>query len=257
MSAGHASGLFVPGDGPLYRMAPECKIAAGVLVVLVFAVTPREAFWALGIDGALVALLAILAGLPLRVLGRRLALEAPFVVFALLLPLLGRSPRTDFAGLSLSVPGLWGAWNILAKATLGFGVMTVLAATTATGDLLRGLERLRVPRVFTTVGVFMVRYAGVVAGEARRMRSARAARGERARWIWQARGTAATVGTLFVRAYERGERVHLAMASRGFTGSMPESRVAAPPGKQWAAALALPAAAAALAVLAGPAQGLR
>ncbi|HRE03653.1 MAG TPA: CbiQ family ECF transporter T component, partial [Ilumatobacteraceae bacterium] len=41
------------------------------------------------------------------------------------------------------------------------------------------------------------------------------------RWLWQARPIAASLGTLFVRSYEHGERVHLAMLSRGFTGSMP------------------------------------
>ncbi len=33
--------------------------------------------------------------------------------------------------------------------------------------------------------------------------------------------TARGVGSLFVRSYERGERVHLAMLSRGWTGRMP------------------------------------
>jgi cobalt/nickel transport system permease protein len=39
--------------------------------------------------------------------------------------------------------------------------------------------------------------------------------------VWQATAIASTAGTLFVRSYERGERVHLAMMSRGYAGSMP------------------------------------
>jgi len=32
---------------------------------------------------------------------------------------------------------------------------------------------------------------------------------------------AKSMGALFIRSYERGERVHLAMLSRGYTGRMP------------------------------------
>ncbi|HMZ14030.1 MAG TPA: CbiQ family ECF transporter T component, partial [Mycobacterium sp.] len=49
------------------------------------------------------------------------------------------------------------------------------------------------------------------------------------------------VGALFLRSYERGERVYLAMTSRGFDGTVPElaivgagPRATAP---QWLAAL--------------------
>jgi cobalt/nickel transport system permease protein len=34
---------------------------------------------------------------------------------------------------------------------------------------------------------------------------------------------ARSAGALFIRSYERGERVHLAMLSRGYTGKMPRS----------------------------------
>jgi cobalt/nickel transport system permease protein len=118
----------------------------------------------------------------------------------------------------------------------------VLAATTPVADLLRGLDRLRVPRVITAIAGFMVRYLGIVAGEAQRMHVARQSRGYDPRWLWQARGMAASAGTLFVRSYERGERVYLAMLARGYDGTMPAlagARAAA--SDWWAAALPLAA----------------
>jgi cobalt/nickel transport system permease protein len=75
--------------------------------------------------------------------------------------------------------------------------------------------------VITAIAGFMVRYLGIVAGEGRRMHVARQSRGYDPRWLWQARGIAASAGTLFVRSYERGERVYLAMLSRGYDGTMP------------------------------------
>ena len=52
-----------------------------------------------------------------------------------------------------------------------------------------------------------------------RMRVARLSRGDDPRWLWQIRGAAATAGTLFIRAYERGERVYAAMLARGYPGT--------------------------------------
>ena len=228
---GHGpDGLYVPGVGPLHRAAPEAKVAATLAFVAAVVVTPREQVWAFGLH-ALAALGAVaLAGLPAGVVARRLRVEAPFVAFALFLPVVGTGPRLDVLGVALSRPGLWGAWNVLAKATLGVLASVTLAATTPVPDLLRGLERLRAPRVVTGIALFMVRYLGLVTDEARRMHVARQSRGYDPRWLWQARGVAASAGTLFVRSYERGERAHLAMVSRGYTGTMPDLTGAPAPG---------------------------
>ena len=92
----------------------------------------------------------------------------------------------------------------------------------------------------------MVRYADVVTGELHRMRVARESRGHDPRWIWQAKAVASTAGALFVRSYERGERVYLAMVSRGYDGAMPQLHHHRAGRAEWAMALSLPAAAAAV-----------
>ena len=124
-------------------------------------------------------------------------------------------------GLSLSVDGLYGGWNIFAKGTLGVLASLLLAATTRTDEIVLGLDRLRCPPVLTQIATFMLRYLEVLAGEARRMRIARISRGDDPRFLWQLKGFAAGVGALFLRAFERGERVYLAMVSRGYAGRMP------------------------------------
>ena len=67
------------------------------------------------------------------------------------------------------------------------------------------------------------RYVFVLVGEAMRLRRAAAARGYRPRWLGQAVLIGRLVGRLFVRSYERAERVYDAMTLRGFTGQMPAS----------------------------------
>jgi cobalt/nickel transport system permease protein len=93
---------------------------------------------------------------------------------------------------------------------------------------------------------FMIRYGDVITGEMARMRVARQSRGYDGRWIWQARAVAASAGALFIRSYERGERVYLAMVSRGYDGVMPPTGERVGTAAEWWAALALPAIAATL-----------
>jgi cobalt/nickel transport system permease protein len=181
---------------------------------------------------------------------KRLVVETPFVLFAVFLPLIGRGERLDVLGISLSIDGLWAAWNILIKATLGLATTVLLGATTPIAEILHGLEHLRMPRLMTAIAGFMVRYADVITGELARMRIARESRGYDPRWFWQARAIASSAGTLFIRSFERGERVYLAMVSRGYTGAMPLDHDPAVPMGRWAAALALPALASMVAVVA-------
>jgi cobalt/nickel transport system permease protein len=249
-----AASLHVDADSPLHRLPPECKVAATLLFVVAVVATPREAWWAFVLDLGVLLGLARLGRVPVGLVARRLVLEAPFLAFAVLLPFVAAGPRVDVGPLSLSESGLWGAWNVVAKGTLGAMAAVLLVSTTELAAVLRGLERLHVPRAFTTVAGFMVRYADVVSGEMHRMSVARQARGHDPRWLWQARAVAASAGALFVRSYERGERVYLAMVSRGYDGTMPLVRDEAAPGRAWAAA-AVPALIAG--ALAGLAWGLR
>jgi cobalt/nickel transport system permease protein len=248
VGAGHSHALYLPGTSPLHRARPQCKLAAAVLFVLAVVTTPREAFWAFGVYAAALIVLARVAGLPLPTLARRLVIELPFLLFAVFLPLVGQGERVEVLGVSLAVEGLWAAWNIVAKGTIGVATSVILAATTPVPELLRGLA------AFTTVAGFMVRYLDVITDEVRRMHIARVSRGYDPRWIWQARAIAASAGTLFIRSYERGERVYLAMVSRGYAGSMPVLQDLAASRGQWLAALSLPAAAA---LVAATAWGLR
>jgi cobalt/nickel transport system permease protein len=134
---------------------------------------------------------------------------------------------------------MWAAWNILAKATLGMMAATLLAATTLPVDLVAGLQALRLPQPIVAIFTFFVRYVDVVADQYSRMRTAQAARGMRTGSMRSWPVLASGLGALFVRSFERGERVHLALVSRGYDGRLP-APAAGSSGSWWLAA-ALPA----------------
>lgn len=232
MSGVHAHALHFHGHSPVHRTSPHVKIAALFVFVAAVVATPTQAVWAFGVHGAILFVAVGMAGLPARFFLSRLSIEVPFVIFALAMPFVGVGPRVEVGPLVLSVAGLWGAWNVLAKATLSVGASVVLSATTEIPDILTGFERLRAPRMLTAIAGFMVRYVEVIVAEIGRVRTAIAARlGDRSR-LGEAATLATVAGATFVRSYERGERIHQAMTARGYDGSMPEA-IDPPPASGW------------------------
>ena len=220
MGAGHGHRLHFHGHSAVHRAPAHLKVLALLGFMLVVVATPpqwRPAFAAYAV--AVVAVVA-LSRVPFAYVAKRMVIEVPFVVFALLMPFVATGPRVDVLGLSLSEDGLLAGWGLLAKGTLGVMASLTLAATTEPRDLLVGLERLRMPSQLVQIIGFMIRYLDVVTDEMRRMKVARESRGfsgngPRA-WAVYARAA----GALFIRSYERGERVHLAMLSRGYDGTV-------------------------------------
>jgi cobalt/nickel transport system permease protein len=77
------------------------------------------------------------------------------------------------------------------------------------------------PNLLVQIATFMLRYLNVINDEMERMSVARSSRGFEARGIKDWKFLASAAGALFIRSYERGERVHLSMISRGYEGTLP------------------------------------
>ena len=202
-------------------MPAHLKVLALVGFMLVVVATPREWFAAYAFFLAVLVTVGAVARVRPGWVLKRMVVETPFVVFAVLMPFIAHGPRVEVLGLSLSESGLLSAWGLLVKGTLGVIAGLLLAATTTPQELVHGLERLRLPQQLVQIMAFMVRYLEVVTDEMRRMAVARASRGFEARNPLHWPVLARSVGALFIRSFERGERVHLAMVSRGYTGRMP------------------------------------
>lgn len=227
MGAGHGHRLHFHGHSVVHRAQAHVKILVLLAFVLTVVATPRE--WYPVFGGYLLVLLGVIVAsrVPLRYLLPRMVIEVPFLVFAALMPFIAEGPRVavPLVGgleLSLSESGLVAAWGLAVKGTLGVLASLTLAATTEPTAVLRGLQRLGMPELLVQIMSFMVRYLDVVTADLGRMITSMRSRGvdPRSPRHWPA--LARTLGALFVRSYERGERVHLAMLSRGYDGRLPD-----------------------------------
>lgn len=207
--AAHGEPVVAEVRTALHDAAPEVKVLALIVFALSVAFVPRGAWWPFAVDAVIVGVFAIWGHVPVASLAVRLLVEIPFLVFIVLLPLVAGAEGLQLAG------------AIAAKATLVVLATGVLGATTPAAEIVAGLERLRVPATFTAIGALAARYLQVVLDELRRVNTARLARGDDARWLWQARAVARSTGALAVRSLDRGERVHGAMLARGWDGRMP------------------------------------
>ena len=217
---------------PRLDLSPRSKIILTLGLVVICVSTPAHRFPAFAGYLLFLAAFAWLIRAPLyRVLRRSLAVLPFVLMIALFIPFLPENAPAGSASLGPAGAGAFGIshykllvlWNTLAKAWTGAFALVILSASTPFPDLLHGLDHLRFPRLLLTLLAVTHRYGLVFAEELGRTRRALEARAFRPRWLWQAGVIGRLIGSFFLRSYERGERVYLAMLARGFTGVFPVS----------------------------------
>ncbi len=188
-------------------------------------------FVALGLAWLAVLGVSVFARIgPLRVIrGSFIALPFVFAAFPLIFTKHGDPLGSIDLGLftlRISGEGIRIVATVTLKSWISVQAAALLVFTTTFHDLLEGLARLRFPRLMIAIVSLMYRYLAVLTGEASRMMRARSARmaeqaGARRPGVrWQARVVGNMVGALFIRSYERSERVYVAMQSRGYRGQI-------------------------------------
>lgn len=227
-------------DSPLHRLDPRVKVIVALLLITGITLTPAGAWPAYPLLWALVGSLAAAGQLSVWCVARRGGLALPFALAAA--TLMFTTPGNtlvDLGGLTITGAGLARFAAIVIKSWLAVQVALVLSMTTHITDLLWALTSLRVPAVLVAIISFMVRYLATLQDEAERLMRARASRsasqpGQRSGGsvFWRAQVAGGMVGNLFLRSYERSERVYAAMLARGYTGEM---RALDPPRLTWRA----------------------
>ena len=220
---GHDVGerLYLHRHSVVHSLPSHLKIIAAISFILIVVSTPVTQWGAFIAYFVWLFAVVAMANIPFSVLFKRALIEIPFIFFAVLMPFFGTGEKVQFGPFDLYRDGLIAGSGIVVKGTLGVMTAIILSTSTTAREILRGLERLKLPMLMVQIASFMLRYVNVVNDEMERMKIARESRGFEATGIkhWKVLATAA--GALFIRSYERGERVHLSMLSRGYDGVLP------------------------------------
>jgi cobalt/nickel transport system permease protein len=217
------------GTSLIHRLDPRFKLVATLAFIVVVASTPPRAWLAFVLLAGLAVGMVLLAEVPLAEMLKRSTIALPFAVtVAVSVPfthagnvvwawqpfgLAGRSWT-----LTVTDEGLFLFIAVVVKAWLSVMVSGLLVSTTPFPNLLAAMRSLRVPTVLTATISFMYRYLFVLVDEAMRLMIARQARsvGTGRTVAWRAQVLGGMIGSLFIRSYERSERIYAAMLSRGF-----------------------------------------
>ncbi len=223
-----------------HLLPSHLKILAVLAFISVSVSTPITRWPAFIALFLLLVATAYASKIPLLLLFKRALIEIPFIFFAILMPFFGTGEKFEIAGIELYREGLLAGTSIVVKGTLGVLAAVILSTTTTAREILRGLERLKLPAVMVQIASFMLRYVNVISDEMERMKVARESRGFIATGIKHWKVIATSAAALFIRSYERGERVHLAMLSRGFDGNLPTLVTDTVTKQHWISALSVP-----------------
>jgi cobalt/nickel transport system permease protein len=201
------------GIGALHGLDARIKLVASLGFILIVLGTPFGAWTALGVEGLVLAFVIGMAGIPPRELAWRWLGFFILVGFLTLMVAPANPARARY--------GVWVvASTILIKNSLAVLTMLVLAGTTPFHTLLSAIRKLGMPALLVATLQFMDRYRHVLMNELNKMTTARRARtfNRRDSLAWSL--LTGLIGLLFLRTFERAERVHGAMVSRGWDGAI-------------------------------------
>lgn len=216
---------------PVHRLDARVKIVFFFLLIVACVSTPADHFPSFFLYLFILAIVWVISTVPLAHVLRKSLVVIPFVVLvSIFIPFIktgeaGGGFNLGIGGVEIDRSRLLLFWNVLIKSYTAVITLILLNSTTGFSRLLSGFRALKMPVVFVDMLSFFYRYIFVIIDEAQRMKRALDARIYRGRWLWQAKVIGGLLGVLFLRSYERGERVYLAMCARGGPGSLSGANV--------------------------------
>ncbi len=221
---------YQQGQSFIHCLEPRVKVVVTVLFIISNVLLPDGAWLAFLLAWGMILTVNLWADLPWYYALKRSFIALPFAFAAItsVFTLTGQPMFTLSLGswqVVATDAGLIRFASIVIRSWLSVQMAILLTAATQFPDMMHALRHLRAPSLLVAVVSFMYRYLFVLADEVMRLLRAREARSARppgggggGTVLWRARVAGNMVGQLFLRSYERSDRVYNAMLSRGYRG---------------------------------------
>lgn len=216
----------------LHKLDPRVKALVTVIFIVSNALLPDGAWLAFLLAWLFVLVTNVISKLGIGFTLKRSIIALPFALIAItVLFSIPGEPLATFYFLSsqftVTDNGLLRFVSILIRSWLSIQMAILLVAVTRFPDLIHALEHLKVPAILTTIIAFLYRYLFVMTDEVFRLLRARESRsggvaGRRLGGgvVWRAKVAGNLAGQLFLRSFERSDRIYNAMLSRGYAGRL-------------------------------------
>lgn len=212
-----------------FQLTVHTRLLCIFLLVFAIALTTMGRWWTWALYGAIALIILHWSRVNLRILAKRMAIEFAFVSIIVLGTLFrgGGQIIWQWGWLQITTNGLIVLGSVSIKAFLSLLLLNILVLSTPIPLLLQALVTLKVPPLLISILASMYRYIGVLTNEFKAMRLAATARNfspsnlyklQRHDRRWQRQVLGNMLGVLFLRTYDRGDRIYQAMLARGYQG---------------------------------------
>jgi len=230
----HYQDPYRPGRSLIHALDARVKFLVTIAFILTVALIPPGAWSVYILLLSLIISVEILSEIGVVYVLRRSILVLPFMLAALpiIFTLQGAPLFTLSLGgwtLTATQTGMERFISIVLKSWTSVQAAIVLTSTTPFPDLLLAMRSVKIPRMLVTIFGMMWRYLFVLGDETLRMMRARASRSGQSDTpgfktggsiIWRAHVTGGMAGSLFIRSFERSDRIYMAMVARGYDGDV-------------------------------------
>jgi len=220
------------GSSPIHKLDARIKFVLTLAFILTVALIPQGVWAVYILLYAIILSVEILSELGVGSVLTRSVVALPFALAALpvVFSLEGSVLFSISIGswmLNVSQPGLERFISIAIKSWISVQAAIVLASSTPFPDLLLAMRAVKLPRLLVAIFGLMWRYLFVFVDEVIRMTRARTARSGHSdqpdlkpggSLAWRGRVAGGMAGSLFLRAFERSDRIYMAMLARGYDG---------------------------------------
>jgi cobalt/nickel transport system permease protein len=225
---------FEPRKSPIHALDARVKFVLTVAFILTTALCPPGSWPVYILLFAVILSIGILSDLGVGNIMKRAMLALPFVLAALpvIFTLEGTVLFSASIGpwtLNVTQPGLERFLSIAMKSWISVQAAIILATSTPFPDLMISMRAVHIPRLLVAIFGLMWRYLFVMADEVLRLNRARASRSGQVDQpglkaggsiSWRAKVTGNMAGSLFLRSFERSDRIYMAMLARGYDGEV-------------------------------------
>ncbi|WP_458454763.1 cobalt ECF transporter T component CbiQ [Methanobrevibacter sp.] len=209
-------------DSPIHNLEGRIKLISTIFIIIVCVVS-KEIFIPIVLE---ILLLIILKMAKLSYIDsfKRLMMLLPFggavIIFQ---PFIQPGNIIwSYSWLTVSDVGLNWAILLLIRMITTLTAIIIYSSTTPLQEMASSFRKLKMPRDLAMILSIMVRFLFLFVDELAAIRKSQKSRNfdihaKNTPYKWRVKQVGYTIGMMFLKAYEQGERVHKSMVSRGFS----------------------------------------
>ena len=207
-------------DSFFHRLDPRAKIITALLTLIIVISETPDGIKHFYVYFILIFLAIAVSKIPFSFIAKRTLLILPFILITAASIPFSSWLTNDYADRQSIILALL----VTLKAVFAVLLLTLLTSVEKFHVLLAGFRKLKMPAIFGIISALMYRYIFILIDELHRTRFARESRTPGDYKINRFKIYGSQAAVIFLRSWERADKVYHSMLARGFNGNFPEMK---------------------------------